>query len=53
MKEYFVSMDCIYSTTVFDGNEKEAIDIAINECPYDVDPSCEPYAEEQKEDEKL
>ena len=47
-KEYLVSMDVIYTDTVYANSKEEAIEKAINECPYDVEPSCEPYVEEQE-----
>lgn len=48
MKEYLVSIDVIYTDTVYANSKEEAIEKAINECPYDVEPSCEPYVEEQE-----
>lgn len=42
-KEYFVSLDAVWSTVVEADNEEEAVDKAIAECEYDNDASVEPY----------
>lgn len=51
MKEYLVSMDVIYTDTVYANSKEEAIEKAINECPYDVEPNSEIYVEEQNKEE--
>lgn len=49
-KEYFVSMDVIYTDNVYADSEEEAIEIAMANCPYDVEPNSEIYVEEEEQD---
>lgn len=49
MNKYFVSIDVVYSDVVEAESEDDAIDIVINNCPYDNDASVEPFVEEVKE----
>lgn len=37
MTEYFVSFNCIWSTTVIADNPEQAADLAEAECPCDID----------------
>lgn len=37
MKKYFVALEVIYPIIVEADNEEEAVDKALDECPYDVD----------------
>lgn len=53
MKKYYVALEVIYPTIVEATCEEEAIQIAINSCPYDNEPSCEPFVEEMKEESEV
>ena len=49
MKKYSVTIDVIYSDTVEAETEEDAIEMVMNNCPYDNDASVEPYVEEVEE----
>lgn len=49
MKKYYVALEVIYPMVVEATCEEEAIQMAINSCHYDNEPSCEPYVEELEE----
>ena len=50
MSKYYVSIDVVYSETVEAESEEEALQKVINNCDFDIDPSVEPYVEEEEHD---
>lgn len=55
MSKYFVSLEVIYSDTVEADSAEEAVEKVMCNCPYDNEPSCEPYVkkiEEEQEEEQ-
>lgn len=51
MKKYRVILEVIYPTTVEADNEDEAIELAMDECPYDNADEVESIVEEIEDDE--
>lgn len=51
MKRYRVILEVIYPTTVVADNEEEAIQFAMEGCPYDNADEVEPVVEEIEDDE--
>jgi len=37
MKKYYVALEVVYPIIVEADSEEEAIELAMNKCPYDVD----------------
>lgn len=52
MNKYFVSLEVIYSDTVEADSEEEAVEKVMNNCPYDNEPSCEPYVKKIEEEQQ-
>lgn len=50
MKRYRVILEVVYPTTV-EADSEEAIELAMNECPYDNADEVEPIVEEIEDDE--
>ena len=51
MKRYSVILEVVYPTTVEADSEEEAIELAMDECPYDNADEVEPIVEEIEDDE--
>lgn len=51
MKRYRVILEVVYPTTVEADSEEEAIELAMDKCPYDNADEVEPIVEEIEDDE--
>ena len=52
MKRYRVILEVVYPTEVEADSEDEAIDLAMDECPYDNADEVEPIVEVIEDDEE-
>ena len=49
--KYKVILEVVYPTTVEADNEDEAVELAMDECPYDIADEVEPVVEQIKDSE--